>query len=280
MQIRPAIPADLDAIAAYNAAMALETEHLELDLERLRARVKARRLPSRSLLLLLALASCTREPVVESLLEIHSADSWGSAFELEGVRTGKDLVFPNPEVAIDSARGLYLLRNGLSKGAPRRGPYQEYAPGIYAFDPNGLRFFQLSDDDAQTALEASLDWRLCRWQSSGNPRPTPELVPAGEECAEFQALPSGRYAVISSGDGPVGMPFMGRGGCMGQSYQQTYDFEVNAIVGDLVRLPMRLVNPWGISCPVPDERFIVHYEAGGARKLVFVPTGVFVDIAK
>jgi ribosomal protein S18 acetylase RimI-like enzyme len=41
MQIRPAAAADLDALAAYNAAMALETEHLELDLERLRAGVKA-----------------------------------------------------------------------------------------------------------------------------------------------------------------------------------------------------------------------------------------------
>jgi ribosomal protein S18 acetylase RimI-like enzyme len=41
MQIRPAAPEDLAVIAAYNAAMALETEHLELDLERLRAGVKA-----------------------------------------------------------------------------------------------------------------------------------------------------------------------------------------------------------------------------------------------
>ena len=41
MLIRPAVPADLDVLASYNAAMALETEHLELDLERLRAGVGA-----------------------------------------------------------------------------------------------------------------------------------------------------------------------------------------------------------------------------------------------
>jgi ribosomal protein S18 acetylase RimI-like enzyme len=39
--IRPARPEDVPALAAYNAAMALETERLELDLERLTAGVAA-----------------------------------------------------------------------------------------------------------------------------------------------------------------------------------------------------------------------------------------------
>jgi GNAT superfamily N-acetyltransferase len=39
--IRPALPADVDILAAYNASMARETEHLELDLDRLRAGVAA-----------------------------------------------------------------------------------------------------------------------------------------------------------------------------------------------------------------------------------------------
>jgi ribosomal protein S18 acetylase RimI-like enzyme len=41
MPIRPALPADVEILAAYNAAMARETEHLELDLERLRRGVAA-----------------------------------------------------------------------------------------------------------------------------------------------------------------------------------------------------------------------------------------------
>lgn len=41
LEVRRATPADRDVIAAYNAAMAHETEHLTLDAERLRAGVSA-----------------------------------------------------------------------------------------------------------------------------------------------------------------------------------------------------------------------------------------------
>ena len=39
LAIRPASPPDVETLAAYNAAMARETENLELDLERLTAGV-------------------------------------------------------------------------------------------------------------------------------------------------------------------------------------------------------------------------------------------------
>lgn len=39
--VRPALPSDIDTIAAFNAAMALETEALELDLDTLRRGVSA-----------------------------------------------------------------------------------------------------------------------------------------------------------------------------------------------------------------------------------------------